>query len=179
MKRRSMLPRRLCAERLEDRDVPATFGVAWPDPQHLTVSFAPDRASATGAPTGLFHTLRDVASTAVWQTEILRALQTWAVQADINIGLVDDTGLAIGATGALQGDPRFGDIRLSARQQGDRVLALTSPVDVLAGTRSGDIEFNSAARFGIGKQYDLYTVALQEVGHALGLDNSRDPASAM
>src|SRR5947209_5402206 len=100
MKRRSMLPRRLCAERLEDRDVPATFGVAWPDPQHLTVSFAPDKSSADGAHSGLFHTLGDVASTAVWQTEILRALQTWAVQANINIGLVDDNGAAIGATGS-------------------------------------------------------------------------------
>ena len=133
MKRRSMLPRRLCAERLEDRDVPATFGVAWPDPQHLTVSFAPDHAAGNGAPTGLFHTLRDTASTAVWQTEILRALQTWAVQANIDIGLVDDTGLAIGASGALQGDQRFGDIRLSARREGTDALALTAPVDVNGG----------------------------------------------
>jgi hypothetical protein len=177
-KRRSMLPPRLCAERLEDRDVPATFGVAWPDPQHLTVSFAPDKSAADGAASGLFRTLRGTASTAVWQTEILRALQTWAVQANINIGLVDDNGLAIGANGALQGDPRFGDIRLSARQLGS-ALALSAPVDVLAGTRSGDIEFNSSAHFGIGTQYDLYSVALHEVGHALGLGNSDDPTSAM
>jgi hypothetical protein len=179
MKRRSKLRRRLSVERLESRDVPATFGVAWPDPQHLTVSFAPDKAAPDCAASGLFHTLKDVASTAVWQTELLRALQTWAAQANIDIGLVKDNGQAIGVTGALQGDPRFGDIRLSARPEGNQVLALTSPVDVLAGTRSGDIELNSAAQFGIGKQYDLYTVALQEVGHALGLDNSPDPASAM
>src|SRR5262245_11705628 len=152
MKRRSMLPRRLCAERLEDRDVPATFGVAWPDPQHLTVSFVPDKAAASGPASGLFHTLKDVASTAVWQTEILRALQTWAVQSNINIGLVKDGALFVGATGALQGDPRFGDIRLSARQEGDSVLAFTAPVDLLAGTRAGDIEFNSSAQFGIGNK---------------------------
>src|SRR5436309_2802160 len=120
MKRRSMLPRRLCAERLEDRDVPATFGVAWPDPQHLTVSFAPDRASASGASSGLFHTLRDVASTAVWQTEILRALQTWAVQADINIGLVDDHGLAnVAADITANGDVDFYKYTLPAHSDKD------------------------------------------------------------
>ncbi len=29
-------------EILEDRLTPTTYGVPWPDPQHLTVSFVPD-----------------------------------------------------------------------------------------------------------------------------------------
>jgi len=52
--KRQKLTRRLFAEQLETREVPATFGVPWPDSQHLTVSFAPDSNSANGSPNALF-----------------------------------------------------------------------------------------------------------------------------
>ena len=181
--KRQKLTRRLFAEQLETREVPATFGVPWPDPQHLTVSFAPDNTSANGSPSALFQTLNHTApTTAAWQTEILRALQTWAIQANINIGIVTDGGQPIGITGSLQADSRFGDIRVAAAPEGPGVLAITSPVDLLAGTRSGDIVLNSAANLTIGGglfQYDLYSVALQEAGHALGIGNSLDITSPM
>jgi hypothetical protein len=181
--KRQKLTRRLFAEQLETREVPATFGVPWPDPQHLTVSFAPDNTSANGSPSALFQTLNAQApTTAAWQTEILRALQTWAVQANINIGIVSDGGQAIGISGSLQGDTRFGDIRVAAIPEGPSVLAITSPVDSLAGTRSGDMLLNSGANLTISGgplQYDLYSVALHEAGHALSLGDSLDMNSAM
>ena len=54
------------------------------------------------------------------------------------------------------------------------------PGDV-AGTRTGDIILNSNYNFGVGpvSPRDLYTVFLQEAGHALGVGNSPNPASAM
>src|SRR2546421_314890 len=94
--------RRLIGERLEDRDVPATFGVAWPDPQHLTVSFVPDGTAVDGTQSGLFQALNGTAPTPAWQAELLRALQTWAASANVNIGVVTDGGQAIGSAGAVE-----------------------------------------------------------------------------
>jgi hypothetical protein len=48
---------RLGIERLEERAVPATFGVPWADPSRLTLSFAPDGTSVAGQPSALFKTL--------------------------------------------------------------------------------------------------------------------------
>ena len=42
------------------------------------------------------------------------AFQTWAVQTNLNIGLVADGGQPLGTNGAVQGDARFGDIRVAA-----------------------------------------------------------------
>ena len=108
---------RLSVERLEDRAVPATFGVPWADPSRLTLSFAPDGTSVAGQPSALFKTLDAQQPTAVWQQEILQAFQTWAVQANINIGVVTDGGQPFGAPGPTQHDSQFGDIRVGERRQ--------------------------------------------------------------
>jgi hypothetical protein len=172
---------RLLGERLEGRDVPAAFGTPWPDARHLTVSFVPDGTAVSGAPSALFQTFSAVVPSAVWRAEILRALQTWAAEANITIGLVADGGQPVGAPGAIEGDPRFGDIRVSARPLGPDALAVTAPFDPKGGTLAGDIIFNTTAPWGVGPaaKYDLFTAALHEAGHALGLGDSADPASAM
>ncbi len=41
-------PTRLSITRLEDRTVPALFGVTWPDPNNITASFAPDGTDGGG-----------------------------------------------------------------------------------------------------------------------------------
>jgi hypothetical protein len=120
-------------------------------------------------------------SAATWQTEVLRAANTWAAAAGVDVSVVKDEGKPFGGAGPLQGSPWYGDIRVAARPLDPSRLAVATPFDMLdAG--AGDVVFNAAAAFSAGGgagTYDLYTVALQEVGHALGLPNSADPASVM
>jgi predicted Zn-dependent protease len=167
----------LAVEELEDRMVLTTFGAPWPDPEHLTLSFAPDQSPAAGG-SDLFRTLDALAPPAVWQTDILRAFQTWAQYANINIGLVSDDGAPLGVAGAPQDDPRFGDIRVAAFALDSQELAVASPFDVLAGTNSGDVRLNSNDLTG-ANSYDLFSIFLHEAGHVLGVDHSNDPASPM
>src|SRR5206468_4121069 len=166
---------RLTVEALERRDVPATFGIPWADGTAVTVSFVPDGADVDGSANQLQALrARSGVSTAVWQKQILRAFQAWTAKADLNIGVVADDGSPLGAAGMPQADPRFGDIRVFAVPLSSSVLAITTPPGDLAGTRTGDIIRNSNYNFGVGAgaQRDIYTVFLQEAGHALGIGNS-------
>jgi len=171
---RKRLPFRPRAEELDRRDTPAVFGVAWPTP-NLTLSFAPDGTDVNGSPSRLTATIGDAG-----RAEVLRAFQTWAAAANVNVGLVADGGQPLGAAGGAVHDPRFGDIRIAAAPL-DGVVALALPFDPTAGTRSGDIVFNSSLPFGVGagRFYDIFTTALHEAGHVFGLPGSADPASVM
>src|SRR6266849_1661060 len=110
MKPRTTIPR---FEILEDRCTPTTLGNPWPDAGHLTLSFVPDGTQVGGHTSNLFQSLNAIAPTRTWQLEILRAVQTWAAQANIDVSIVADNGSPLGTTGAIQSDSRFGDIRIT------------------------------------------------------------------
>ncbi|HEV3005504.1 MAG TPA: matrixin family metalloprotease [Pirellulales bacterium] len=174
--------RRGTIERLEQRYALTQFGVPWPNPQQLTYSFVPDGTLVEGSqPSNLFASLNDASGSTDWQAAVTQALQTWAADTNVNFTPVPDGGEPLGAPGLVQGDPRFGDIRLAAAPLTPDVLALGTPFSFSAGTLSGDIVLNSNYQFGEGPNaaYDLYSVVLHEVGHVLGVPDSANPASAM
>ncbi len=177
--RTSRVPRpyRLAIEALEDRAVPATFGVPWSDPSHLSLSFAPDGTEIAGHTSSLFQMMAASKSSATWQLDILRAFQTWAVNANVNIGLTADGGQAFGASGASQHDPRFGDIRVGAQLMASDALSISIPNDpAISSTLTGDVLINNADDFG---KLDLFAVMLHEAGHVFGIGDNADPNSPM
>jgi hypothetical protein len=179
MKRRSAA---LFAEQLEDRCTPSTSGVGWGFADHLTLSFAPDGTQVGDQQSNLFQLLNAIAPTTVWETEILRAVQTWAANVNMNVAVVPDNGAPFGTAGAVQGDARFGDIRIAAVPLPANTVATNTGFQWSGSTNSGDIVLNSNDVFSVGGSngtYDLYSIALHESGDALGLlDQTTDRHSA-
>ena len=175
--------KKLIVEPLESRNLLTIFGVPWPDASQLTLSFEPDGTSINGSGSNLFAHLNASMPSGVWQKEILKAFQTWAVESNANIGVVADSGAANGAVGGLTGDSKFGDIRIGGLTQPTAIgLVESSPFSVLSGTWAGDSIINTSDVFNVGggsASYDLFTAYLQEAGHVFGIGNSDALSSVM
>src|SRR5262249_61482726 len=94
-------PPALRLESLEDRAVPAVFGEPWLDGRHVTLSFAGDGTPVSGVGSNLTATLTPLALDAA-KLEIIRAFQSWVVNTNLNVGVVDDSNLALCAVGSVQ-----------------------------------------------------------------------------
>lgn len=158
---------------LEDRVVPySPYGIEWAN-TNISVSYMPDGTQLDGGRSELFAELNAIAPTATWQREIARALQTWAQYAPINFHFVPDDGSPKATIGLTQGNSGFGDIRFEAHAgSGYLAYAYGPNVETVGYTDGGDVSFNSNYTFSIGSTPDLYSVALHELGHSLGLGHS-------
>ncbi len=88
--------------------------------------------------------------------------------------MVADNGAAHNAAGVIQANQNFGDIRFASIPQDPNYIARSNyPTTVSTG--GGDIYFNTAMiapGYNIGVNFDIYTIALHEIGHSLGLMES-------
>jgi hypothetical protein len=158
----------------------STLGAQWTYGSRITYSFVPDGTSIGGTPSVLFQTLNAKFPTTTWQQQFQKAAAAWEAAANINLSQVTDDGSPEGVNGNQQDDPRFGDIRISAIPQSPGTLASTFlPPPINGGTDAGDIIFNSTTNWQINSAYDLETVAIHEIGHALGMGHSQITAACM
>jgi hypothetical protein len=175
-------------EALESRLVPyGLSGNAWPNPELVTLSFAPDGtvlAIGGGGPilSNLLSTFDNHSNPtfrANWRKEVLRAAAVWAQQTNINFAVVGDDGSDAGSGLFQQGDPAKGDIRIGGYALGSPLGNAYSPPSANNYSIAGDVKFNTAKGWNIGSTYDLFSVAVHEFGHALGLNHSPYSLSVM
>ncbi len=191
--KKRLLSKSVSMETLEDRRLLAAFGTPWPDARDLSISFPAEGVDIGDYANNLHETLDQVTDRHEWQELVLRAYQTWAIHADINIGLRNDFDVRFGAPGLMTNDPRFGEFRIGALpQQG--LLANSLPFQAVAGTYSGDLLLNSNETFTFHDwandegpdpnsiaegDRDLFSLLLHEAGNTLGIDDNLDTLSVM
>nr|MCU0720617.1 matrixin family metalloprotease [Pirellula sp.] len=186
MKRK--VQRTIRLEQLETRHLMA-FGTPWPDARNLTLSFPEDDVAVGAWRNDMRLTLDQVTDRQVWQTEVARAFQTWAVETNISIGLKNDRNDSFGTVGLPVRDPRFGDFRIGAFPQSETVLANAVPFSSQSGTWAGDLLLNSDVDFvwndwssgtpQSASEVDLFSVLLHEAGNSLGIADNTNPSSVM
>jgi hypothetical protein len=124
-----------------------------------------------------FETLTNKLSPSTVQSEVERAFQVWATYANVTF-----------SPAQMQGAVRSIDILFASGAHGD-AYPFDGPGGVLAHTFypapqngepiAGDMHFDADENWHAGTDTDLFSVALHETGHALGLGHTSDPGAVM
>lgn len=124
-----------------------------------------------------FERVSDKLPAAGQQSEILRAFRQWAKYFRLNLTPAADWS-----------EPHTIDILFASREHGD-LIPFDGPGGVVAHTFyppplnpepiAGDMHLDADESWRMGADVDVFTVALHESGHALGLGHSDKPAAVM
>ena len=145
----------------------------------ITWSIMPDGTNIAGVSSNLVATLNQRLGSN-WIGVVNDSFAQWESITNVNFARVADSGAPLASGSYQQGSPDFGDIRIGGFAQGSNVLAFTLyPPPTNGSSSSGDVVFNSNQQWNIGSNYDLQTVLMHEVGHALGMGHSTDPTAVM